>query len=370
MNVIQTGTKFNISGSGLKIHQSLPAKAYDVVFIDRQGFCLMEKENLFTINEKIYGVQQEKVEKVLKSFDMFERNLGVILSGDKGIGKSLFSKMLALAAIEKGLPLLIVNDYTPGVADFISSIDQEVVVLFDEFDKTFFNSSRRNECGDPQTEMLTLFDGLDGGKKLFVITCNSLRNLNDFLVNRPGRFHYHFRFEYPTGSEVEEYLKDKISEEYYSEIPKVIAFSHKVALNYDCLRAIAFELSLGTSFEIAVKDLNILNLSNEDYKVTVYFASGVIVQRKYSLDMFSDEKERVGFKYRDYDARMSFNPSDAHYESGSLTLTIPGDQVEMDWCEDWYDDPEDQSALNERKQDKVIKVTFKRVLGKDLHYTV
>ena len=40
--------------------------------------------------------------------------------------------------------------------------------------------------------MLSLFDGLDNGKKLFVITCNEVERLNAYLLNRPGRFHYHF----------------------------------------------------------------------------------------------------------------------------------------------------------------------------------
>ena len=369
MNVIQLGTKFNIHGSGLKVHQKLPAQAYEVIFVERQGFSLVEKENLFTINEKIYGVQQEKVNKVLESFNLFERNLGIILSGDKGIGKSLFSKMLALAAIEKGLPLIIVNDYVPGIADFISSIDQEVMVLFDEFDKTFFNSNRRNECGDPQTEMLTLFDGLDSGKKLFVITCNSLRNLNDFLVNRPGRFHYHFRFEYPTVEEVEEYLKDKIPAECYGEIPNVVQFSQKVALNYDCLRAIAFELSLGRSFKELIKDLNILNIQEEEYKVTVEYASGYIAQRTTNFDMFYFEEKYLRIDYQNYRAGFYFNPKDTKWSTTDYALIVPGDKVKADWQEDWYDEKEEETALAKRKEDKIVKVTFKRVLSKDVHYT-
>ena len=54
------------------------------------------------------------------------------------------------------------------------------MVLFDEFDKTF-STNDRNNAGDPQTEMLTLFDGLSTGKKLFIITCNELKNLNDYF---------------------------------------------------------------------------------------------------------------------------------------------------------------------------------------------
>ena len=72
------------------------------------------------------------------------------------------------------------------------------------------------------------------------------------MINRPGRFHYHFRFDYPTADEIEVYLRDKIDEKYYPEIKEVVNFSYKVKLNYDCLRAIAFELNSGEKFSEAI----------------------------------------------------------------------------------------------------------------------
>ena len=51
-------------------------------------------------------------------------------------------------------------------------IEQEVMILFDEFDKTFGSIKAADGMADPQTEMLTLFDGLSQGKKMFVITAN------------------------------------------------------------------------------------------------------------------------------------------------------------------------------------------------------
>ena len=37
-----------------------------------------------------------------------------------------------------------------------------------------------------------------------------------------------------------------------------MSFSRKIDLNYDCLRAIAFELNTGISFKEAILDLNIV----------------------------------------------------------------------------------------------------------------
>ena len=208
MKVISTGSKFDIYPNDLKSYDFLPADYYVVRFHPKEGFHL-EKYSEFQLTEsKIYGIHLEKVHKVLKSFEAFNRNLGVILSGDKGIGKSLFARLLGSEAVNKGIPVIIVEGFIEGIGSFIDSIDQEILVLFDEFDKTFARG--RDDGVDPQASMLSLFDGVAQGKKLFVVTCNELRGLNGFLVNRPGRFHYHFRFEYPSAEDIRNYLRDMI----------------------------------------------------------------------------------------------------------------------------------------------------------------
>ena len=90
MQVVHTGNTFKIYDNSLKTYNQLPPQTYLVNFNKMSGFYLSAFEDI-VINEKIYGVHQTKVDKVLKTFDIFERNLGVILSGAKGIGKSLFS---------------------------------------------------------------------------------------------------------------------------------------------------------------------------------------------------------------------------------------------------------------------------------------
>ena len=284
--IISTGSTFRIYGDDLVTHNQLPAQIYSIRCSQMTGFYLEKHADIEINEDKIYGVHMEKVNKVLNAFPNFNKNLGVILSGAKGIGKSLFSKILAVEAVKKGLPVIIVDTYIPGIANFIEEIEQEVLVMFDEFDKTFGNIKAADGMANPQTELLTLFDGLAQGKKLYVITCNNLNTLSDYLVNRPGRFHYHFRFDYPTDSEITEYMRDKLHEEYYGEISKVIAFSKRVSLNYDCLRAIAFELNTGLQFQEAIKDMNILHINNTVYIATLYTKDGKKDTEEKTLDLF------------------------------------------------------------------------------------
>ena len=129
MKVISTGNNYVIYDNTLKTYDKLPAKTYIVRFDQMKGFSLEEYSEIEIKENKIYGVHEKKVEKVLNAFEAFNRNLGVILSGDKGIGKSLFAKMLSKKAIEKGLPLIVVDRFVPGIASYLESIEQETIIL-------------------------------------------------------------------------------------------------------------------------------------------------------------------------------------------------------------------------------------------------
>ena len=277
MHIVESGKRYRIFNNAITTYDQLPPKTYRVDYDpETRIFSLLEAHDFEIPETKIYGQHLDKVKKVLNSMDKMNRNLGVILSGDKGIGKSLFSKCLGLKARKKGIPVILVNDYHEGIANFLEEIEQTVMILFDEYDKTF--DEKKHNC---QAEMLSLFDGVSAGKKLFVITCNEIQSLSQYLINRPGRFHYHFRFLYPTADEIRDYMEDKLDKQYYDEIENVIAFSVRMNLNYDCLRSIAFELNNGLKFQQAINDLNIIRISQyKNIKIIVEFENQATLSGK------------------------------------------------------------------------------------------
>lgn len=277
MHIVESGKRYRIFNNAITTYDQLPPKTYRVDYDPKTRiFSLLEAHDFEIPETKIYGQHLDKVKKVLNSMDKMNRNLGVILSGDKGIGKSLFSKCLGLKARKKGIPVILVNEYHEGIANFLEEIEQTVMILFDEYDKTF--DEKKHNC---QAEMLSLFDGVSAGKKLFVITCNEIQSLSQYLINRPGRFHYHFRFLYPTADEIRDYMEDKLDKQYYDEIENVIAFSVRMNLNYDCLRSIAFELNNGLKFQEAINDLNIIRISQyKNIKIIVEFENQATLSGK------------------------------------------------------------------------------------------
>ena len=156
MNIVQSGSSFQVyKGEDLKTFSALPLGTYEVSFDKQQGFFLTSHEDLEMNEKKIYGNTLEKIDKIITSFNKVNRNFGIILSGRKGCGKSLFARQLSRTI---DIPTILVTQYVPGIATFLSNIDQSVMVLFDEFDKVFVDQD-----GDalPQLELLPLFDGID-----------------------------------------------------------------------------------------------------------------------------------------------------------------------------------------------------------------
>lgn len=325
MTIINYGDTFELYSDDLKTFENLPAGTYKVNFHMMSGFSLQRTDNFETIESKIYGNHREKIEKVLTSYGKFERSMGIILSGEKGMGKSLFTQLLAEEAIKAGLPVIIVNKAYKGIADFIDKFKDEVLVLFDEFEKIF--TIDNGERGETQNDLLGLFDGTSQKKRLYAITVNKLHQVSEFMMNRTGRFHYHIRFDYPTPSEIEIYLKDKLEAQYYGEIKHVVSFSEKVKLNYDSLRAIAFELNEGYSFHSAIGDLNILATDAQRYDVRVAFSNGKTVSlRAERFNLFSDHESIHYYGSDDYFS-VEFNPAKLQSDNGKMMIS--GDDVEL-----------------------------------------
>ena len=374
MNVVHSGNTFQIYGDSLKTYEQLPAGTYEVGFSKFSGFFLTAHNDLAVNEDKVYGCTEQKVQKVLHSFSKVDRNFGVILSGRKGIGKSLFARLLAVHAKELDIPLILVTAYYPGIANFLTSIEQEVIVLFDEFEKTF--ASKDNDA--PQEELLPMFDGLDGGKKLFVVTCNEVHKLNSYLLNRPGRFHYHFILTNPNPDEIREYLTDKLEEQYHPLIKKVVSFSAHADLTYDILRAIAFELNNGYSFEETLADLNISKESTPRFDVTAEFADGAkSMATDERIDLYSSDRVYLWFylrKGRDNKAiRLDFRPCDVVFDMDHAEITLDPEKVERYVDEDDFkmDDADDKALYDYLRNLPITKINLvRKVTNPMLKYMV
>lgn len=340
MNIVSSGGRFQVYGESVKTYAHLPVAYYNVDFSKMSGFFLTSRCDLTVAEEKIYGSALAKVEKAMRSYRLSNRNFGVLLSGQKGIGKSLFVRLLAMEAIKGGVPVIVVSHAIPGLANFISSIEQDCVVVFDEFEKIF----AKQEDWNPQNELLPLFDGIDGGHKLFVVTCNELKDLSQYMINRPGRFHYHFSLTAPSPDEVRQYLTDKVLPEYSVSIEDVVNLSCVVDMPYDYLRAIAFDLNQGYSIREVMSDLNITRTDRVAFDLKLYLSNGLCYEAWNVYIDLSDHSvkdvwfrrfNRSGAGKKDFfedEVCAGFLPADAHMAGSEYIINEHINANIVDMC--------------------------------------
>ena len=275
-NIISTGSTYHIYDQSVSVYDKLPAHTYRVNFSPVSGFSLVEIPDMESPTEKVYGKSNRRAARSIMTYARSDRSLGILISGDKGMGKTMLMRMIATEAQQQfDLPIIIVDQNAEGIANYIATIGESIIV-FDEFEKNFHTNVYDNN--DQQAQFLSLFDGLDATKRMYIVTINEVSRASEYLINRPGRFHYHFCFEYPTGAEIREYLLDNNIAA--NQVEKVVKFSYAMKLNYDHLRSIVFELQDGSDFDDVVSDLNIKRFNTSiHYTAALTLENGQTYQR-------------------------------------------------------------------------------------------
>ncbi len=262
----QEHNKIFVAPEGAKeIHDHLPPAQYTLRKDAMQGFYL-EKSVEFELPKKVFGDSELKAKRVLKTYNAVSSNLGVLLTGEKGSGKTMFSKLLSKFALEQGIATVIINenfDNDPSMGKYLTDITDRCVVFFDEFEKIFKS--------DDQEQILTLLDGTYQSNKLFLLTANNVYNISDYIMNRPGRAHYHFRYGSLEESFIREYCEYQLSEKSYTDV--VVRLAGAVGkFNFDMLQSVVRECNIhNESPEVFHHFMNIdmnKDLKEYSYKIT------------------------------------------------------------------------------------------------------
>lgn len=281
MKVINFGDNtYRIFGDDLKVEGKLPAGTYDVLFSEMSGYSLIKRAD-FETTTKVYGPHKGLVNQMITRYEQFNSNFGVILGGRKGTGKTMTARLLSEAFKAKDIPTIIISKATPGLPDFIQSIEQEVFILFDEFEKVFPKGN--SDTKDLQSQFLPVFDGLSNTKHFYMITINDYNKLNDYFLGRTGRFYYNITFDAIGQDEITEILKDKLNEPLKLDINRLSFILSIIDVNYDQLMSIIKELNLGSSIDYIFKYLNLdlsKTLTNMTYDVKIFFKNGDIAEEQ------------------------------------------------------------------------------------------
>lgn len=269
-----------------RVGDNLPPFIYELNR-DIDGFYLTKVADKFGFKGTLYNIDNGFIDYFVKTFNNTNGNIGTILAGFKGTGKTYTAKNICN---QLGLPVIIVK-YFEGVVNYLSTIDSDCVFFFDEYDKEF----------EEDTSVLSFMDGASNTntRKVFLLTVNKML-INENLIGRPSRIRYVKRFNSLSIDIAKDILINNLSNG--ELLNPILELLKKVSfLTIDIVKSVAEELNIHNDIN-AIKDL--LNITFNKYAISVLKCSPISISKT-----IKEVKEEFDASITSPDVIMSSTPT-------------------------------------------------------------
>lgn len=283
---MNTGNSYSQIDPNFEVTQALPVGVYNLE-LTMFGWKLFKFADNFVFPYKLYSLENEFVDHVLKTYENTIGNLGILLNGTKGTGKTVTAKILANRF---NLPVIVLKnmkDNNQYMIEYLSSLNCDCVLFMDEFEKNF---------EEKDSTVLQIMDGVynSNHRKIFLLTTNNM-SINENLVGRPSRIRYVKHFGNLSMDIVNEYLDDALKCEEARE--EILEYIDSLTIStIDILKTIVNEVNIH-GMEGLRRAKNYFNVQTNEYHYTClrgHCCDNEYGQEpeKYSIDNFVTAVER------------------------------------------------------------------------------
>lgn len=284
---LKNGKELKQVDSSVQLIKNLPSKIYTVQIDPRTDELFLEEyTDSFHFNFKVYGMESQLIEHIIKTFENTTGNLGVLFNGEKGTGKTITAKLIAN---RMNMPVILITNAYENLVNFISKICCPCILFFDEFEKVF--KKDHNDTG-----ILSIMDGVFNSfyRRVFLLTTNNLQ-INENLIGRPSRIRYKKTFGNLQPEVIQEYIDDNLKDKKYTN--EIIEFIDSLAIStIDILKAIVDELNIHDTPISTFKNFINVETAKYSWNIKVKSTYSSEEEEEYTIEKFKNDLNRIGKK--------------------------------------------------------------------------
>ena len=311
----------------------LPKGVYKLMKNPMTGaFYVTRISDSFEFNYKVYATETKFINHVMTTWNNMDENLGLLLDGVKGTGKTITAQQIANAT---ELPIIIVPFNYEGLTNFLNNLQQDTVIFIDEYDKIFERYSN---------SLLTVMDGVlkTSTRLMFLLTSN-----NDYLdtnmVMRPSRIRYIKKFGNMSLATIIEVVDDMlIHTQWRKDCIKVISGLHIITM--DLVKSIIEEVNVHNMSPYEFKSFMNIEKPNEEKRYNIFMFDKENNKRLISNDckLYDDPLPNAEFNLGN---AVTVKSESFHGTLGTLNSILPDGRYVLSYDPN---NPELRKALGEK----------------------
>lgn len=285
----QSGSTFSIDEVTAQIDK-LPAAVYKLQFNDMIGrFYLTMVSEKFEFPYKLYNTENEFVARVKKTWDNTNGNMGILMNGIKGTGKTVTAEQICN---NMNQPVIIVTQNYKGLTNFLNDFQQDITVFIDEYDKIFERSNN----------LLTVMDGVlkTSARILFLMTTNN-EWVETNMLQRPSRIRYIKQYGDLPLKVIMEIVDDMLIQTHHRK-RTIEMIANLPIITMDLVKSVIQEVNIHDEDPFTFKEFFNVNGENDDKRFNVYYLNEqgqkVLHTGNAGINLRQIKPEIVGYDFR------------------------------------------------------------------------